>query len=107
MNEFDWIIEAPIYKHFHPHTVYYFVEGGKTVDDIISRVDPSQMIGHEKTLIEWLVWADEGENKLKYFIFDEDMEIEGWCDETTVKDCLDFYYPIIKFTYVKIDDFFG
>ena len=106
MNEFDWIIEAPMYIHLEPYTVYYFVEGGKTVDDIIERINPSQMLGNKESLVEWLKWTNEGEHSINYFALDDKMDIESWCDETPVSECREFYCPEPKFTYKKIDDFF-
>ncbi len=109
MKEFDWIVEAPMYRYFEPDTVYYFTEGGKTVGDIIGNIDPRHMLGKEKSLVDWLIWADEGNTgtgELKYFLFDEDMKIYGWCDETSLKDCKEFHYPESIYNYVSIDDFF-
>jgi hypothetical protein len=109
MEGLEWIIEAPIHRILQPYTVYYFTEGGKTVKDIINYISPTHPARKpttRETLVEWLEWADGDGGELKYFVLDENMDIRGWCDETTLEECKNTHHPEPEFSYVSIDEFF-
>ena len=97
-NSFEWLEEIGAGFTLEPNTMYYFPDGDGTPEELLEKINPI----HDTLRDFFERISKDGDTFFNYFVTDEDLCLDGWCNETDWRE--DNYRNIKKINIRKLFD---